>query len=309
MLKQVSLSVIGLMILSQPAKAQSSLTAAFEDMEWLSAAMDVLLENIVVFLAALIILAALLVMYRTLMVILNEEKIKAYEEAGLQLEDAGSPERGPSLWSRMMDMLTAAVPVEREKEVDLGHEFDGIRELDNRLPPWWLGLFYGSIIFAFVYMYYYHFSGAEWSSRKEYREEVASAERAARLYRIQQADVVDEENVQFLTDELALEQGEVIFQSNCATCHGENGEGGIGPNLTDPYWIHGGTINDVFSVIKYGVADKGMVSWQAQIRPSAMEKVSSFIMSLQGTEPAGAKEKEGIFHDPEIITQTEVEEG
>jgi len=209
----------------------------------------------------------------------------------------------------MMNMLTAAVPVEREKEVDLGHEFDGIRELDNRLPPWWVGLFYGSIIFAIVYMYYYHFSGNEWSSRGEYAEEVATAEREARLYRIQQADVVDEENVQFLADELALEQGEVIFQSNCATCHGENGEGGVGPNLTDPYWIHGGTINDVFSVIKYGVAEKGMVSWQAQIRPSAMEKVSSFIMSLQGTEPAGAKEKEGVYHDPEIISRTEIEEG
>ena len=309
MLKHVSLSVIGLTVLHQTARAESSLTAALQDVDWISTAMDTLLENIVVFLAALIIITALLVMYRTLMVVLNEEKMKAFEEAGLSWEDASAIDKGPSLWTRMMKMLTAAVPVEREKEVDLGHEFDGIRELDNRLPPWWLGLFYGSIIFAFVYIYYYHFSGSEWSSRKEYEEEVASAERAARLYRIQQADVVDEENVQFLTDELALEQGEVIFQSNCATCHGENGEGGVGPNLTDPYWIHGGTINDVFSVIKYGVAEKGMVSWQSQIRPSAMEKVSSFIMSLQGTEPAGAKEQEGDYHDPEIITRAEVEEG
>jgi len=309
MLKQVTLSAIGLMAIHQSAHAESSLTAGLQDMEWLGAIMDVLLENIVIFLAALIIIFALLVMYRTLMVVLNQEKLKAFKEAGIQLDDVGASERGPSLWTRMMNMLTAAVPVEREKEVDLGHEFDGIRELDNRLPPWWVGLFYGSIIFAIVYMYYYHFSGNEWSSRGEYAEEVATAEREARLYRIQQADVVDEENVQFLADELALEQGEVIFQSNCATCHGENGEGGVGPNLTDPYWIHGGTINDVFSVIKYGVAEKGMVSWQAQIRPSAMEKVSSFIMSLQGTEPAGAKEKEGVYHDPEIISRTEIEEG
>ena len=309
MLKQISLSAVGLLLLNQTARAESSLTAGLQDVEWIASIMDVLLENIVVFLAGLIIITALLVMYRTLMVVLNQEKLKAFEEAGIQVEDATAIERGPSLWERMMDKLTAAVPIEREKEVDLGHEFDGIRELDNRLPPWWVGLFYGSILFAFVYIYYYHFSGNEWSSRGEYEEEVASAERAARLYRIQQADVVDEENVQFLTDELALEQGEVIFQSNCATCHGEKGEGGVGPNLTDPYWIHGGTINDVFSVIKYGVAEKGMVSWQSQIRPSAMEKVSSFIISMQGTDPPGAKEREGNYHDPEIITQAEVEEG
>jgi len=309
MLKQIMATTIVLIGLSQSVRAESSLVAGLQDVEWLSSIMDILLENFVVFLAGLIIIFALLVMYRTLMVVLEHEKQKAYEEAGIKIEDPSAVERGPSLWSQMMDKLTAAVPVSREKEVDLGHEFDGIRELDNRLPPWWLGLFYGSILFAFVYIYYYHFSGNEWSSRGDYEEEVASAERAARLYRIQQADVVDEENVQFLTDELALEQGEVIFQSNCATCHGEKGEGGVGPNLTDPYWIHGGTINDVFSVIKYGVAEKGMVSWQAQIRPSAMEKVASFIMTLQGTDPPGAKEKEGEYHDPEIITRAEVEEG
>ena len=309
MLKKIMASTIVLLGLSQNVRAESSLVAGLQDVEWLSSIMDILLENIVVFLAGLIILFALLVMYRTLMVVLEHEKRKAYEEAGIEIQDPSTVERGPSLWSQMMDKLTAAVPVSREKEVDLGHEFDGIRELDNRLPPWWLGLFYGSILFAFVYIYYYHFSGNEWSSRGEYEEEVAAAERAARIYRMQQADVVDEENVQFLTDELALEQGEVVFQSNCATCHGEKGEGGVGPNLTDPYWIHGGTINDVFSVIKYGVPEKGMVSWQAQIRPSAMEKIASFIMTLQGTEPPGGKEKEGKYHDPEIITRAEIEEG
>jgi cytochrome c oxidase cbb3-type subunit 3 len=309
MLKKLMVSIIVLIGLSQNVRAESSLVAGLQDVEWLSSIMDILLENIVVFLAGLIILFALLVMYRTLMVVLEHEKQKAYEEAGIEIQDPSTVERGPSLYSQLMDKLTAAVPVSREKEVDLGHDFDGIRELDNRLPPWWLGLFYGSILFAFVYIYYYHFSGNEWSSRGEYEEEVAAAERAARIYRMQQADVVDEENVQFLTDELALEQGEVVFQSNCATCHGEKGEGGVGPNLTDPYWLHGGTINDVFSVIKYGVPEKGMVSWQAQIRPSAMEKVASFIMTLQGTEPPGGKEREGEYHDPEIITRAEIEEG
>ncbi len=308
MKKHIYLFVLCVFFLLPGAKAESSMMVGLEEVEWLNEAMTLLLQNIVVVFAGIIIIGALLIMYRTLMVILEQEKIQAMEEAGIKVKDPSEIEKGPSAWEKMMKWLSGAVPVSREKEVDLGHSFDGIRELDNRLPPWWLGLFYGSIIFAVVYMYYYHFSGNEWSSRGEYREEMAEAERSKRLYRVQMADVVDEESVEFLTDELALEQGNVIFQSNCATCHGENGEGGVGPNLTDPYWIHGGTINDVFSVIKYGVAEKGMVSWQSQIRPAAMEKVASFIMTLQGTEPENAKEKEGQYHDPEIITREDLEE-
>jgi cytochrome c oxidase cbb3-type subunit 3 len=307
MKKHMYLSVLFAFFLLPRAKAESSMMVGLEEIEWLNKAMTLVLQNIVVVMAGIIIIGALLIMYRTLMVVLEQEKIQAMEEAGIEVKDASQMEKGPSAWEKMMKWLSGAVPVSREKEVDLGHSFDGIRELDNRLPPWWLGLFYGSIIFAVVYMYYYHFSGNEWSSRGEYSEEMAEAERSKRLYRVQMADVVDEESVQFLTDELALEQGNVIFQSNCATCHGENGEGGVGPNLTDPYWIHGGTINDVFSVIKYGVPEKGMVSWQAQVRPAAMEKVASFIMTLQGTEPENAKEQEGQYHDPEVIMKEEAE--
>jgi cytochrome c oxidase cbb3-type subunit 3 len=130
------------------------------------------------------------------------------------------------------------------------------------------------------------------------------AEEAIQAYLAKQADTVDETNVEMLADENEIALGESLYKANCAACHGQLGEGGVGPNLTDDYWIHGGSIKDVFKTIKYGVPEKGMISWKSQLRPTDMHKVSSFIMTLKGTNPPNAKEPQG-----EIYNEEPAEEG
>ncbi|MGA0233687.1 MAG: c-type cytochrome, partial [Saprospiraceae bacterium] len=128
-----------------------------------------------------------------------------------------------------------------------------------------------------------------------------------------QANLVDETNVSLLTDEESLAGGKEIFTTLCAACHLDHGGGAlnsVGPNLTDKYWLHGGSIVDVFSTIKYGVPDKGMISWRTQIRPADMQKVASYVLSLQGTNPLGAKEAQGELYEPESsIVESEKDTG
>jgi cytochrome c oxidase cbb3-type subunit 3 len=154
-------------------------------------------------------------------------------------------------------------------------------------------MFYITIAFAGVYMTYYHFSGTGLSSAELYEQEMEEAEANIQAYLARQESPVDENSVEVLTDENQLAMGKTLYETNCVACHGYLGEGGVGPNLTDEYWIHGGTINDIFKTIKYGVPEKGMISWQAQLRPKDMQQVSSYIMTLVGTNPPNGKEPQG----------------
>jgi len=185
--------------------------------------------------------------------------------------------------------LTDAVPLDREHEILLDHCYDGIRELDNRLPPWWLYMFYGTIVFSVFYMWFYHIYGTGNIQEEEYQAEMVQAEMEMKLA----ASRMDENSVSLLTDESKLKNGEVLYQTNCSPCHGKKGEGGVGPNLTDKYWIHGGDIKAIFKTVKYGVPAKGMIPWQDQLGPSQIQEVSSFIMTLNGTNPPNQKEKQG----------------
>lgn len=216
----------------------------------------------------------------------------------------------PETWiDKVNVMLTDAVPVEREEDVMTDHEYDGIKELDNNLPPWWLYGFYLSIVFAFVYSGYY-FIGDGPSQEEEYAMEMEEAELAKAAFMATQTYTVDENNVELLSDAGDLESGAKIFKLNCMPCHGESGgsmPGGVGPNLTDDYWIHGGSVTDIYKTIKYGVAEKGMVSWEAQLSPSKMQQVASYIKSLRGTNPANAKEPQGELYTEEVATPAEEE--
>ncbi len=181
----------------------------------------------------------------------------------------------------------------------LDHEYDGIRELDNHLPPWWLWLFYGSIAFSVIYLFIYHVIGVAPLMEQEYEQEMAmAAEQLAERQLVASASI-DETNVVFQSDQANIENGQNLYIQMCAVCHKPDGGGSVGPNLTDEYWLHGGTINDIFKTIKYGVPEKGMISWEAQLKPDQMQDLSSFILTLQGTNPPNAKEPQGEKVVPE----------
>ncbi|MEY3249165.1 MAG: hypothetical protein RL742_1208 [Bacteroidota bacterium] len=192
-----------------------------------------------------------------------------------------------------------AVPIEREHEIISHHEFDGIRELDNSLPPWWVNMFILTVIWGVIYMFYYHWGGNGPSSAEEYKVEVETAIKQQRIALAGQANAVDESNVTALTASGDLGEGELIYKTSCLVCHGAAGEGGVGPNLTDEYWLHGGGIKNVFKTIKYGVPEKGMVAWSSTLKPADMQKVASFILTMQGTNPPNPKAPQGDIWKPE----------
>lgn len=128
------------------------------------------------------------------------------------------------------------------------------------------------------------------------------AEKEKQAYLAQMANKVNEENVTALTDPAEIAEGKNIFLTNCATCHGKEGQGGAGPNLTDDYWLHGGGIKNVFKTIKYGVPQKGMIAWETQLSPKQIQQVASYILTLRGTNPPGAKEPQGELWKEENIS-------
>ncbi len=189
--------------------------------------------------------------------------------------------------------LLDSKPVESEGEIILDHNYDGIKELDNNLPPWWLYGFYATIIFAFVYMLRYHVFNAD-DQFAEYDIEYAEANKAIEEYKKTAKNLVDVNTVEVLTETADLNAGKKIFETNCVACHMADGGGGIGPNLTDKHWILGGGIKNVFNTISEGGRDgKGMVAWKANLKPIEMAQVASYVLQFQGTTPANPKEAEG----------------
>jgi cytochrome c oxidase cbb3-type subunit 3 len=200
-------------------------------------------------------------------------------------------------WQTLYDRLTDDVPIEEEEDILLDHDYDGIMELDNNLPPWWKGILYLSMAFAPVYIWFVHFSDYGSLQHEAYAYEMEIAEDQVKAYLATQKNAIDESNVELLADADALGKGQAMFTAKCAVCHGTQGEGGIGPNLTDKYWLHGGSISDVFKSIKYGIPEKGMIAWKNELRPKDMQAVASYIISLAGTNPADAKEPQGEVYE------------
>jgi len=207
-------------------------------------------------------------------------------------------EKKASILSKLNQVLTRSTPLEREKEIMFDHDFDGIKELDSKIPPWFSWLFIITIIFATYYMIDYHVIGSGQVMQDEYDEEVqiASLEREAL---IKSGAFVNEKTVTVLTEASELESGKAIYDANCIACHAADGGGIVGPNLTDDYWVHGGGIKNIFKVIKYGVVEKGMIAWQTQLSPNQMQEVASYVLSLHGTTPAAPKQPEGEIWEEE----------
>lgn len=197
-------------------------------------------------------------------------------------------------WFKINKVLTDAVEIEDEATVMMDHEYDGIRELDNNLPPWWKWGFYATIVFAVVYLLNYHVFQYGDLQYEEYDKSMAIAEEQKKAYLATLKLSVDETNVTLLTDATDLEAGKQIFKNNCAICHGENAQGNTGPNLTDEHWIYGNDIVNVFTTIKYGTSN-GMTAWGEDdlLLGHEMQQVGSYVASLHGTFAAGGLAPQG----------------
>ncbi len=203
-------------------------------------------------------------------------------------------QKQPSAFAKFRRFITKTTPVETEHELLLDHDYDGIKELDSQIPPWFLWLFYVTIFFSIVYMLDYHVFNTSPLQDEEYQLQVKQAE-IERAALVNSGAFLNEETVTLLTDAAALDAGKQIFNTNCVACHAGDGGGLVGPNLTDDYWIHGGGIKNVFTVIKYGVTAKGMIAWQSQLNPKQIQDVASYVVSLHGKTPANPKQPEGTI--------------
>ncbi|HEX9827550.1 MAG TPA: cbb3-type cytochrome c oxidase N-terminal domain-containing protein [Flavobacteriaceae bacterium] len=198
------------------------------------------------------------------------------------------------IWIKKMYLkLLGSRPIEEEHEIILDHNYDGIKELNNDLPPWWLYGFYATIIFGAIYLLRYHVFNGQ-NQYDELEIEYAEANAAIEEYNKTAKDRVDFNSVELLTDASSLANGKQIFETTCVACHKADGGGGIGPNLTDKHWILGGGIKNVFKTITEGGRDgKGMIAWKQTYKPSEIAQVASYVLSLQGTTPAEPKAAEG----------------
>ena len=202
-------------------------------------------------------------------------------------------------YKNLLKSLTRTQPIENEGQLLLEHDYDGIKELDNTLPPWWVYLFYGCIVFSAVYLVRFEIMGGD-NQEMELKKEMAQAKIDVAEYMKTAPDLMDEKSVTLLTDAASLAEGKTIFTTNCVACHRADGGGNIGPNLTDNHWILGGGIKNVFHTITNGGRDgKGMIAWKATLKPKEIQKVASYVLSLQGSNPKDAKAPDGeIWVDP-----------
>lgn len=266
--------------------------AQTEEINWISSMVSMdssqfTLMLILVSVLAIIILLLVLMIYLMSMIksILEEENPRFSDE--------------PSWWQTFKERYVTGKmdPVGQEQHKMLAdHSYDGITELDNFMPPWLQYGFILTVIIAAAYFVNYTVLGTGPTQLEEYDEELriealAAAERSAN-----QKAGIDERSVIFDESSQALAAGKVIFESNCAACHAQDGGGGVGPNLTDEYWIHGGSIADVFKIVKYGVVEKGMVPWEDQLNPEQMQQVSSYVLTFGGQRAANPKDRQGELY-------------
>lgn len=197
--------------------------------------------------------------------------------------------------------------IEEEHEIILDHNYDGIKELDNNLPPWWVYGFYATIIFAVVYLVRFEVFN-DYTQDEEYETAVATAQIEIEEWKKTAKNLVDVNTVTLLEDAADLAAGKNIYESNCVACHKSDGGGGIGPNLTDRHWILGGGIKNVFNTISEGGrSGKGMVPWKQDLKPLEMAQVASYVITFQGTIPAEPKAAEGeIWIDPNATQLEEI---
>ena len=284
-------AIISLMVIPIVATAQS---AATEVSIWDDPFLIFYVTAGFLFLIALLVIVVALFMLRVLNIMAKDAALERAKKLGIEYKEE------LSLWTKFDRWASKSVPIEKEETILLDHNYDGIRELDNHLPPWWKWLFYATIIWAVFYLIAYHVTNSLPLQIEEYDNEVAYAEEQIRKLKAANPGAqIDENTVAMVTDATALMDGKETFNNICASCHRTDGGGDIGPNLTDPYWKHGGSIQDVFKVVKNGVPNTNMVAWGGALSPEEMQNVSSYLLTLQGTNPPNGKAPEGELYVPQ----------
>jgi cytochrome c oxidase cbb3-type subunit 3 len=278
-----------LMLISASSFAQEAVSAATAPVQYIKGLSNTAFYSMI----GVIALELIVILFMALQVksLLTRKRTVVIPDADLVPVIARQKKGIKELWSRMNSFR----PIEEEAALELHHDYDGIRELDNRLPPWWIYGFYVTIIFAGVYLWRYHVAYSAPSSTEEFQIAMKEAEVEKAAYLKKSANNVDENTVTLSSDPAIIESGKKTFLSSCAACHGTEGQGTVGPNLTDEYWLHGGSVSSIFKSIKYGWPEKGMKSWKDDFSPVQISQLSSFIKSLHGTKPANGKEPQGTI--------------
>lgn len=181
---------------------------------------------------------------------------------------------------------------EDEQRIDTGHNYDGIRELDNKIPAWFTAAFVISFLFAIIYLWQYHIAKVAPLSLEEYQIEVDEAEIAHQQYLKTVGSGIDENALVLSTEKTDLDEGKKLYLANCSSCHLADGGGQAGPNLTDNNWINGCTPKDIYQSIKYG-RKNGMMAWKDNFNDNQIVQIASFVKSLNGTKPATPKPAQG----------------
>ena len=276
-------------LLTVPAFAQEKIAVAASGNYY----MDIL---IAVFIAvAILLLVFAFVLLNTFNVLSKELSHPsvlplAKQPEALEYEEWSALKKGkPGIFTKMLGLR----PIEDEKDMMIDHEFDGIKELDNPVPGWFNFLFYGSIAVGIMYFVTYHVAHWGQSQEQEYATEMQQAAADQKVYLAKSANKIDESSVKVITETATLDAGKAVYNTSCVACHGDKGQGVVGPNLTDEFWIHGGSISNIFKTIKYGVPEKGMMSWEKTLSPKQISEVSNYILSLKGTSPANPKAPQG----------------
>lgn len=267
---------------------------------------DLTAMNLLVIVSVVLLLVLLFVslsLLKAFNLVLKLSKINSEDEKETAIKKKAKSSSDQTFWQKVLGLR----PIEEEEDLLIDHEYDGIQELDNPTPVWFNALFYSSIVFAVVYLLVYHVFGWGMSQEEEYIAEMQAAEQQTMEYLASSGTNIDENTVELDLSTAMVTAGQEIYLQSCGVCHGNQGEGMIGPNLVDDYWIHGGDIKDVFRVVKYGVPDKGMVPWESSLTPVQIAQVSNFIISIGGTNPDNQKEPQGEKHESVENTDDAVE--
>lgn len=252
-------------------------------------------------LGVLIIMVTVLVIYQLSAINLQVQRLRKIVVTG----DKNAVLDKETVTERFLKRFSGLKPMSMEGELIMeDHEYDGIQELKNGMPPWLQAFFGVTIAFALFYWTYYQILKIGPDQNQEYQTEMDIAKQKREERKKLLASTIDENNVTPLTDPADLAEGKNIFITNCGTCHKNDGGGDAGPNLTDEFWIHGGGINNIYKTIKTGYLEKGMPGWEDKLSPLQIQSVSSFVLSLQGTTPATAKAPQGEKWTGEVTSDS-----